>query len=230
MQRKIIIVIGPSGSGKTRTVSTLIDGIDRVAVFDLVTDDQYIRGEETVIIEGRPKDFARAIGALGPINPSVPKEKEKFTVIYHPNPALVTTLNNGLIDSPEFEPIVRVCHERGDMYLVIDEAHLLCNSHNCPPELMKVNLVGRHKQLSMILVAQQFNGIHPAIRENADEFYFYKVIRPATLKSIAETCGDDVAIQVGALRAVELDENEKFKTPGQRLHWTKFKGIVEVTE
>jgi hypothetical protein len=230
MQRKIIIVIGPSGSGKTRTVSMLTDGIQRVAVFDLVSDAQYVRSEDVTVIEGRPKDFGRAIGAFGPIDPTVPQEKERFTVIYHPDPRFVKTMDNGLIDSPEFEPLVKMCHERGDMYLVVDEAHLLCNSYNCPPELMKVNLIGRHKGLSMILVAQQFNGIHPAIRENADEFYFYKVIRPATLKSIADTCGDEVATQVGALRAVELDEDGKFKTPGQRLHWTKFKGVVEVTE
>jgi AAA domain len=220
-QRKIIIVIGPSGSGKTRTVSELIDDIDRVAVFDIVKDSQYAARKDVIIITGRPKDFARAIGA-------VDADKDKFKVVY--NPVIIETLDNGLVDSPEFGMIVKVCHERGHMYLVIDEAHLLCNSYNCPPELMRVNLIGRHQELSMILVAQRITGIHPAIRENADEFYFWKTINPASIKVISDYCGEEVAEQVQSLRAVELDKNDKFKAPGQRLHWTKFGGVVEVTE
>jgi AAA domain len=226
VQRKIILVIGPSGSGKTATVSKLIDDLDRVAVFDMVKDDQYFLTKTgdprvgVVVVEGVPRQFGREIGLID-------GDKSHFKVVYHP--IKVETMDNGLADVPEFGPIVRACHERGDMYLVIDEAHMLCNSYNCPPELMKANLIGRHKEFSMILVAQQFNGIHPAIRENADEAYFWKIIRPATLKSIADMCGDDVADQVRDLRAVEVDENNKFKAAGQRLHWTKFKGVVEVT-
>jgi hypothetical protein len=231
VQRKIILVIGPSGSGKTRTVSELIDNLDRVAVFDLVKDGQYTlttKGEPrpgVVVVEGMPREFGRAIG-----HPDVAGSitKDHFTVVYHP--VKVETLDNGLADVPEFGPIVRVCHERGDMYLVIDEAHMLCNSYNCPPQLMKANLVGRHQQFSLILVAQRFNGVHPAIRENADEFYFYKVVQPASKKLVAEYCGDDVAEQVAALRAVEVDDDNKFVKAGQRLHWTKFRGVVEVTE
>jgi hypothetical protein len=79
-------------------------------------------------------------------------------------------------------------------------------------------------------VAQRVTGIHPAIRENTDEFYFWKIINPASLKVIEENCGKDVAEQVKNLRAVELDEKDNFKSPGQMLHWTKFRGVVEVTE
>jgi hypothetical protein len=221
MQRKIIVVIGPSGSGKTRTVSELTAKLDRVAVFDLVKDEQYSDRKGVVVVEGMPRQFAREIGAID-------GEKAKFKVVYHP--VKIDTLDNGLADVPEFGPIVRVCHERGDMYLVIDEAHMLCNSYNCPPELMKANLVGRHQEFSMILIAQRFTGVHPAIRENADEFYFYRIIQPASVKLVAEYCGDDVAEQVRNLRAVEVDDNNKFIAAGQRLHWTKFKGVVEVTE
>lgn len=226
MQRRIIIIIGPSGSGKTRTTSELVDKFDRVAVFDKVKDTQYSSKKNAIVIEGRPKEFARAIGATSEFSDEY-RAKQKFLVIYHP---LVTEVeSNGLLHSPEFGPVVRVCHERGDMYLVIDEAHLWCNSYNCPTELMEANLIGRHQEFSMILVAQRFNGVHPAIRENADEFYFYKVIQPSSLKIIADICGDDAAKQVSELRAVEVDENNKFKAPGQRLHWTKFGGVVEVT-
>jgi hypothetical protein len=227
MQRKVILIIGPSGCGKTKTASELTDGLDCVATFDMVKDNQYLldsKGkprEGVVVVEGSPRQFGREIGLID-------GEKKSFKVVYHP--VKVETLDNGLADVPEFGPIVRACHERGHMYLVVDEAHMLCNSYNCPPELMKANLIGRHQEFSMILIAQRFNGVHPAIRENADEFYFYKIVQPASKKLVAEYCGDDVAEQVATLRAVELDENNKFVKPGQRLHWSKFKGVVEVTE
>jgi hypothetical protein len=232
MQRKIVLVIGPSGAGKTETVSHLIDDIDRVAVFDIVRDDKYTTRKDVVVVEGAPAQFAREIGATKFAAGTEPKQK--FKVIYHPLKA--ETDDNGLVDSPEFTMFVKVCRERlsekprSQMTIVIDEAHLICNSHNCPKELMDANLIGRHDEMSMILVAQRFTGVHPAIRENTDEFYFWKIIQPASLKSIAEYCGDDTAKQVSELRAVELDANNKFVKAGQRLHWTKFGGIVEVTE
>lgn len=226
MQRKIILVIAPSGSGKTRLVSEMIHDIDRVAVFDQVKDNQYLTDKENVtIITGTPKAFAGAIGSW-----KTPEEKVKqhFRVIYHP--VATEVQENGLMESPEFGIIVRLCQERGQMYLVIDEAHLWCNSYNCPKELMLANLVGRHDGLSLILIAQRINGIHPAIRENADEFYFWKIITPTGLKMVREYCGDEVGEQVANLRAVELDANDNFVAPGQYLHWSKFRGVEEVTE
>jgi hypothetical protein len=234
VQRRIILVIAPSGSGKTHLISELIRDIDRVAVFDTVSDPQYFATdkngtprEDVKVIEGSPRQFAEAIGSL---NGMIGKEEGEFKVIYHPKKVTITITDQGLMESPEFGIIVRLCQERGHMYLVIDEAHLWCNTYNCPQELQMANLIGRHDGLSMILIAQRLVGVHPAIRENADEFYFWKVIQPRSLKLVEEYCGDDVAKQVKELRAVELDANDKFVKPGQYLHWTKFKGVVEVTE
>ena len=116
------------------------------------------------------------------------------------------------------------------MYLVIDEAHLLTNSRNCPPELVMASLVGGHAGFSMILVAQSFSGIHPLVRQNADELIMWRVIEPRDLEGIRDRCGREVEEQVRNLRAVELDENDGFKRPGQMLHWSKSRGVIEVTE
>jgi hypothetical protein len=235
VQRRIVIIIGSSGSGKTLTATQLIEEKERVAVFDMVRDSQYESVKDVQIIDSRPRDFAYAIAMPGPweeIGKPKPDAK-RFKVVYHPNPRHITPVENnsmGLVNCPEFEPIVKLCHERGDMYLVIDEAHLLTNSYNCPPELMMVNLIGRHKGMSLILVTQSFTGIHPAIRKNADEFYFWKTIEPSELDGIRDRCGKEVMEQVKGLRSVELDDEDNFKAPGQRLHWSKFKGVVEVTE
>lgn len=209
-------MIGPKGSGKTRRVSLLIKDIERVAVFDMVRDSQY--AEDAVIIVGKPAEFARAIG----------RDKDAFRVVYHP--VIIQPLDNGLVDSPEFGPLLRLCHLRGNVYFVIDEAHLWCNSRNCPKELMMANLIGRHQRFSMILVAQSFTGIHPAIRKNMDELYVWKIVEPSDLDGVTDRCGKDVAEQVRNLRAVEVDEDDEFKAPGQMLHWSKFRGVVEVTE
>jgi hypothetical protein len=225
VQRKIILVIAPSGAGKTHLVSDMLVDLDRVAVFDMVKDTQYTNKTKTIVISGKPRIFAETIGAF---LSKEEQEKQKFQVVYHP--AITEVQDNGLIDSPEFNDIVHVCQERGHMYLVIDEAHFWCNSYNCPKELHLANLIGRHDELSLILISQRINGVHPAIRENADEFYFWKIVTPTGLKMVREYCGDDVADQVQALRAVELDKNDKFVTPGQYLHWSKFRGVEEVTE
>ena len=214
MQNKILIVIGPKGAGKTQQVSTIIDDIDRVAIFDMVRDAKY--ANKTQVIVGRPAEFARAI---------VP---ESFKVTYHP--VIIEPLDNGLVYSPEFGPLLDLCHKRGDMYFVIDEAHLWCNSRNCPKELMMANLIGRHKRFSMIFVAQSFAGIHPAIRKNADEFMFWKLIEPSDLDGIKQRCGAEVMEQVRNLRAVEKDDDDNFVAAGQMLHWSKSKGVVCVTD
>lgn len=216
MFNKIIIVIGPKRTGKTRKVSELVTGIDRSVTFDLIKDVQYTDG--ATVIQGRPADLARAIG----------KEVDKFRIVYQP--AIVDLKPNGLINAPEFEPLLKLCHLRGDMWFIIDEAHLLCNYRTCPAELIMASYVGGHSGFSMILIAQSFTGIHPAVRRNADEFYFWKLIEPADLDSIRQRCGDEVMEQVRNLRATEIDDNNTFKSAGQMLHWTKNKGVVEVTE
>lgn len=226
MQRRIILVIAPSGSGKTKLVSELIVGIDRVGVFDTVKDPQYFtERENVVVVDGNPRQYAEAIGTFGE---NFKQAEGEFKVVYHP--ANYEVQKNGLFESPEFGKIVKVSRMRGHMTLVIDEAHCWCDGRNCPNELVLATLIGRHDELSLILIAQRVQGIHPSIRENADEFYFWKIITPSGLKMVEEYCGEDVAQQVKELRAVELDDNDKFKAPGQCLHWTKFRGVVEVTE
>ncbi len=218
MFNKIILVIGPKRSGKTRKVSEIVSDLDRSATFDLMKDTQYTEGDDVVVIRGLPRAFADAISP----------DKDKFKVVYQP--VIVSLKENGLIDSVEFQPIMKLCHLRGDMYFVIDEAHLLCNSRNCPAELVMASYVGGHTGFSLILVAQSFSGIHPIVRRNADEFYFWKIIEPADIDGIKQRCGVEVSEQVYNLRSTETDDNNEFKSAGQMLHWSKNKGVIQVTE
>jgi hypothetical protein len=219
MFNKIILIIGPKRAGKTRKVSELVRNLDRSVTFDLMKDRQYTSEDDSItVIRGKPREFAMSIG----------HDKEKFNVVYQP--VIINLKDNGLIDAPEFEPLLKLCHLRGNMYFVIDEAHLLCNSRNCPAELVMASYVGGHSGFSLILVAQSFSGIHPIIRRNADEFYFWKIIEPSDLDGIKERCGVEVREQVYNLRSTETDDNNQFKSAGQMLHWTKSRGVVEVTK
>lgn len=216
MFNKIILVIGPKRTGKTRKTSELVREYNRVVVFDMMKDAQYV--ENAVIIRGKPADLARAI----------PPDKEKFRIVYQP--VILDLKENSLMDIPEFQPILKLCHLRGDMIFVIDEAHLLCNSRNCPAELVMASYVGGHSGFSLILIAQSFSGIHPAVRQNADELYLWKIIEPRDLEGIKDRCGWDVMEKVTNLRATEVNDNNEFVKAGQMLHWTKNKGVVLVTE
>jgi hypothetical protein len=224
MQNKIICVIGPKGSGKTFTVCEGMKHMERVVVFDMVHEEAYAQvvleehNKNNVIVVGEPKKFAEAIS----------RDKENFKVIYRP--VNLEVVKMGLVETNEFGPITKLVFLRGDCWFIVDEAHLLCNSHNCPKELMIANLLGRHRRMSLLLVAQSFTGIHPAIRKNADEFMFWRIIEPSDLDGIRERCGRDVEEQVRNLRPLERNpETEELIRPGQMLRWDKLRGVVEIT-
>lgn len=224
MQNKIILVIGPKGSGKTYTVCEAIRNMDRVVVFDMVHEEAYANvvleedNANNVIVVGQPKEFVKAIA----------QDKDEFKVIYRP--VNLEVIKGGLVETNEFGPITKLVFLRGDCWFVIDEAHLLCNSHNCPKELMIANLLGRHRRMSLVLVAQSFTGIHPAIRKNADEFMFWRIIEPSDVEGIKQRCGAEVAEKVQNLRPLERNpETDELIRPGQMLHWDKLNGVVEVT-
>lgn len=213
MQNRIMGVIGPKGSGKTYTVAEEINRMDRVAVFDMVRESAYLCCEPIV---GKPKQFAEAI--------SLPA----FKVAYRPT---VFEINGDDIHCPELSPIVTACYLRGDMTLVIDESHLLLTARRCPTMLLISNWVGRHRRFSIVYVAQTLATVSVPLRRNTDEFYFWRITEPNDLVGISDRCGSEVSERVANLRATN-DQRDKggIIVPGQRLHWSKTDGIMEITK
>jgi hypothetical protein len=229
-QNKIICEIGPKGSGKTHDVCAELGDMDRAVVFDMVHEEAYelvimddnavYTGDEnqsqSMVITGNPKALVSAV------------RSEKFKVIYRP--VDIQIKEHGMVAVPEFGPVVNVCYTRGDMWLVVDEAHILTDSYNCPKELMIANLLGRHRKLSLFFVSQSFTGIHPKIRRNADEFRFWRIIEPSDLEAIRKRCGKDVEEQVTKLRVLKREPSGTVIQTGQMLVWDKLEGVVRVTE
>lgn len=208
MQNKIIVVVAPKGSGKTYRVAQMVQASERVAVFDLVREQAYNTCQS---FNGKPRDFAAHIA------PS----RNKFQCVYRP---ITIEPNKDLVIVPELEPFIKLCYLRGNMTMVIDEAHLICSGRNCPRSLLMSCLVGRHRQLNIVVVAQRFVGIHGSLRANADEFWFWRIIEPTDLEGVADRCGSETAEQVAQLRP--LERNGLTVKPGQCLVWDKLKGAT----
>lgn len=213
MQNTITGVIAPKGSGKTYTVTQMIQGMERVAVFDMVREFQYLCCEP---VTGKPRQFCEML------------RQQQFRIAYRPT---VFERDGDEIHCPELEPIVTACYLRGDMTLVIDESHLLLTARRCPTMLLISNWVGRHRRFSLVYVAQTFSTVSVPLRRNTDEFYFWRLIEPSDLNGVRERCGDEVANAVSTLRATEdLRDKGGTITPGQMLHWNKTHGILEITK
>lgn len=213
MQNRIVGVIGPKGSGKTYSVvQELVMKAPRVAVFDMVREPAYLVCEP---ITGQLRRFAESIS------------QPEFRVTYRP---VVFERDGDDIHTPELDKVVTACYLRGDMTLVIDESHLLLTARRCPTMLLVSNWIGRHRRFSFAYVAQTLSTVSVPLRRNTDEFYFWRITEPIDIDGISDRCGKDVAIQVANLRATDDRRHEGgIIVPGQRLHWTKTEGIVDVT-
>jgi hypothetical protein len=226
VQNEIIILIGPKGSGKTYRACQEIKNMDRVVIFDMVSERGY---EEVIITDPSTKGNGIVTGEPRLLAQMIAKDRETFKVIYRP--VEIDMKDHGIVHVPEFGPITRLVYLRGDCWFVIDEAHLLTDSYNCPKELMVANLLGRHRRMSMVFVSQSFTGIHPKIRRNADKFIFWRIIEPSDLEAIRKRCGKDVEEKVTNLRVLERDrKTEEIIHTGQYLVWDKLVGTVEVSE
>lgn len=110
--------------------------------------------------------------------------------------------------------------------MVIDEAHLICNSRTCPDMLLTSNFLGRHRELSIVLIAQRFTGIHRDITSNADRFVFFKIVEPTELQGIRDRCGNEVMLKVQNLKALSYDKSGN-AIPGEMLEWTSSDGVID---
>lgn len=191
MKNKITGVLAPKGSGKTHEVGNYIDYLWQCGrssvVFDLVHEHGYIR-DNSQVVTGNLYQFGQWL-----LQPQI-------NLVYRPT---LYKIDGDLIECPAFHEVVRLCFIRGNLTLIIDEAHLLCNSRSCPPMLTISNLIGRHRELSIMYVGQSFSAITVPLRRNTDEFWFWRIIEPGDLMGIRERCGEETAQRVASLRKLE---------------------------
>lgn len=211
MTNKIIGVIGPKRSGKTHSVTEFIMTQQRLVAFDVVHESGYLCCEP---FTGTPKALAAAM------------MQEEFRLVYRPT--FYELDDDGVsIKCPVFEPIVTLCYLRGNMTLVIDEAHLLCTRRRCPKALLISNFIGGHRGLNIAYIGQSFAAITIPLTRNTDEFWFWRISEPADLDAIAARCGSETRDRVANLRKLDLRTDGTI-IPGEMLKWNVWEGIVSV--
>jgi hypothetical protein len=208
MQNRIVGVIAPKGSGKTYMVTEAMRGMERVAAFDMLHEGAYL-GVADEMHTGAPAAFAESLRA------------DQFRVIYRPT---IFSMQDEEEYCPEFEPFVTLCYLRGDMTMIIDEAHQICTARTCPDMLRNAVRLGRHRQLNIYFVTQSFSAVARPLTENADEFWFWKIIEPKDIEGIRARCGLEVAHRVLNLRRLEMNGQGKV-IPGEMVRWTTYGGL-----
>jgi AAA domain len=201
-QNRIIGAIGPKGSGKTYTVSEYLAQQERYVVFDIMGDSAYLKSAEDVI-DSR-KELLDAV------------KEPTFKIVYRAK--IERDEKTGDITAPDLGFVVDVAHTTGNMLLVIDEAHLLCDTHNIPAALFAACTVGRHRQLSLLYVSHRFALVDRIVTTNTDEFWFWRIIEPADLDGIRQRCGPDTMERVRHASKLERKGDEII--PGEMVRWT----------
>lgn len=210
--------MAPKRSGKTTNVAELVRTCPRVAIYDprAVTDVQYRRVASHIIVHDM-NELRQVIA------------EDNFQVLFEP---LQPEVDGEEYYFSDFRPFVRMCWRRaqliGPMTIIVDEAHFTMSKRSMPPEIADVVTTGGHYGCDLIWITQRFTGVNSWARANADEYWFFRVIHPADLKTIADICGPEIADQVQNLRRLDLKVQPV--VPGELLKWNSLDGSVEVID
>jgi len=207
MFNQIIGIVGPTGSGKSYTAAQIMSKQERVAVYQLVAKDSAYLHCADQIFDGNMREMALAMA------------QPQFKFIYRvPKDSAIVKGNRFFFS--DFETFVRMCFTRGQMMMIVDEAHFLCNPRFMPVEFWQSVVTGRHEFLDIVFITQRFSMVHHDMTANAHRFYFWKITEPADLQGIAERCSQEVADKVSALQKT-VDNRKTGGTiiPGEILLW-----------
>ena len=97
--------------------------------------------------------------------------------------------------------------KRSDILIIIDDfAEKLKGQRGNILELLATK--GRHFKASFIFTSQKYNSIHPIIRNNADEFVFFRVSNNLELKTIVDENDNKDLQKIGGFESL-LNNNTK---------------------
>ncbi len=191
--REVRGIIGTSGTGKTHLAANMYGMESRAVVYNFMHDPQFAV-KSTHLMKGSERDAAFLRGFFK-------NQKEAFRLDFEPTD----------ISEDEILSFDRVCFEvyRAGMPIsfYIDELHMLTNAGWSPKELKDIAFTGRHREISVIYMAQRFASIDKKITYQTQIFDFFQTDEPTDLKGIAERCGSEVSEQVQSLRRLDTTKN-----------------------
>ena len=192
--REVRGIFGTSGSGKTFLAAKMYGSESRAIVYNFMADPQFAV-KSTHVLKGDESVASRIIHFFRIM------KNETFRLDFEPTD----------ISEDEILSFDRVCFEvyRAGMpiSLYIDELHMLTNAGWSPKELKDIAFTGRHREISVIYMAQRFASIDKKITYQTQIFDFFQTDEPTDLKGIADRCGSEVAEQVQSLRRLDTTKS-----------------------
>ncbi|MDE2020963.1 MAG: hypothetical protein KGJ13_11555, partial [Patescibacteria group bacterium] len=120
-------------------------------------EDGYAAACEDLVI-GSPADLWGAMHA------------DEFSICYRPS-----EYDPVSGECPGFNEFCRLSFRRGNLWVIVDEAHQFCNPHRIPRDLLAIARLGRHQRVSLLYITQSFTAVERSLTMNTNLFAFFKV-------------------------------------------------------
>jgi DNA helicase HerA-like ATPase len=170
-EREVVVIVGKTGQGKSYWTKKFLRTKNRVVIVDPMFE--YERSKQF-------DEFDELVDYV--------QDKKIFRVSY-----------NNLADFPF---LCQVVWELGKCYLVIEESQRVLpgGARPLPEEFEQLLYRGRHRDVSVVLVAQRASTIHIAARSQWSRLIVFKQTEPKDLSWIADTTGYDLEEKIRTLK------------------------------
>lgn len=179
-EKKIQLVIGKRGSGKSWLVKFLTRDMNRLIVYDIMSeytdgvifDDTEIRGLMY---------FWREI------------YKQNFRIIYRP-----------MQTKAELIWIAEAVFALGDVTFVVEEIDSICTANDMPEPMQAIIQRGRHRNIELIGVTPAPFGIHRDLTRQAKDIYVFKTNEPRDVLYLRQLLGESIEEKLTALEPFQF--------------------------
>lgn len=212
-------IFGPKGSGKTYLAAQMFGRERRAIVWNSAHDIEFT-ARATRHFEGGIKT-AKAIWD------TVKLSDAEFRVEFVPRDFTYNDSRTRLT-APSLDEISSICMDAQDLTFYFDEAHKLLGSGYAPPHFLTILQEGRHKRVSLKMIAHRMARIPKDFTQEVDDFFLFQTSEDNDLDDIEKLCGAMVAKRVMHLRRLDLTRDKPI--PGQYYHFNAMTRIGKVIE
>lgn len=171
IQNRIVGIIGRKGTGKSTYLEDLLQGEDRVVVFDAMAEHG----------DWSPNELASS------------EELKEFELWAKKRRFAAANYVPGEEIEAEIEAVSQLVYEFGRISFAVEEVPLICSPSYLPKKFGKLIRTGRHRLIDIYWTAQRAGEVSRTLTSLTDEFVLFSQTEPRDLDAIASRCGADVA-------------------------------------
>lgn len=172
-QNEISVILGKKGSGKTSLAFHLIEGANRLIIFD------FNREYSGFYVVREPDELAKVLQ----IN-----FEGTFRISYQPSP------NLELVE--HFEHLCAAVFCMNNVTVLAEEIDIVSTASYSPPSLKKIIDYGRHRGINLLGLSRRAHRVPRDLTANADKIYTFAQFEPRDIKYLADYMGERAAEQV----------------------------------